>query len=236
MCMFEFQRESERVWKRQEREQQSPSWRRLTCSCRACTECAVYMCGCVCICVFVRKMMQTSSSSSHLPKQSDWSLHIGAALQHFEVYSLTHTDCRWLATKRHHNSEIKKTREEAAVSSPCWSNQDKSLTKQPEMMLVGISVWINRHGSVIKCPLVILYICADGSHHHNHWIWNSGAAWSFHGVGTKQQCGHYLESLWLCGHFRGCSYCAVLAICITLPPHPPARQLLTPSSPPLFTH
>lgn len=83
MCMFEFQRESERVWKRQEREQQSPSWRRLTCSCRACTECAVYMCGCVCICVFVRKMMQTSSSSSHLPKQSDWSLHIGAALQHF---------------------------------------------------------------------------------------------------------------------------------------------------------
>lgn len=101
----------------------------------------------------------------------------------FEVYSLTHTDCKWLATKRHHNSEIKKTREEAAVSSPCWSNQDKSLTKQPEMMLVVISVWINQHGSVIKYPLVILYIYVL-----------TAATITTTGFGILEPPGHSMES------------------------------------------
>lgn len=116
----------------------------------------LYMCVCVCIRVFVRTMMQTSSSSSHLLKQSDWSLHIGAALQHFasrlhRLWGLL-TYSHWLQV-----TTLKSRKPEKKLRFPHHAGQIRTRVwqKRPEMMLVVISVW---HGSVIKYPLVILYI------------------------------------------------------------------------------
>ncbi len=90
----------ERAWKRQKREQQSQSWRILTCSCQACTVCVyvyVWVCLYMCACLSDDSGLLPSFQTAH------WSPHAkplcNIQFPHCIMFVVSDIGCKWMMTK-----------------------------------------------------------------------------------------------------------------------------------------
>lgn len=95
-----------------------------------------------------------------LPASSRLQLHLDSSSFVFMMWRPLEGIQTLLLFPETQSVHVKSRKPEKKLRFPHHAGQIRTRVwqKQPEMMLVRISVWINRHGSVIKCPLVILYI------------------------------------------------------------------------------